>query len=74
MTDLDTSDGQRGSEFEKGQIASINLLHCSRENVMLGTEFGWGQREDVNGNTGSDYRLQFSLKVNFASSDLMKTR
>jgi hypothetical protein len=41
---------------------------------MLGAEFGWGQREDVNGNTGSDYRLQFSLKVNFDSGDLMKTR
>ena len=73
MTDLDTSDGQRGSEFEKGQIASINLLHYPRDNVMLGTEFGWGQREDVNGNTGSDYRVQFSLKVSFDSGDLMNS-
>jgi hypothetical protein len=74
MTDLDTSDGQGGSEFEKGQIATINLLHYPRDNVMLGTEFGWGEREDVNGNTGSDYRVQFSLKVSFDSGDLMKGR
>ena len=72
MTDLDTSDGQGPSEFEKGQIATINLLHYPRDNVLLGTEFGWGQREDVNGDTGSDYRIQFSLKVNFDSGDLMQ--
>jgi hypothetical protein len=74
MTDLDTSDGQGPTEFEKGQIATINLLHYPRDNVLLGTEFGWGQREDVNGNTGSDYRIQFSLKVSFDSGDLMKSR
>ena len=33
-----------------------------------------GQREDVDGNTGSDYRIQFSLKVNFDSGDLMMPR
>ena len=74
MTDLDTSDGQLPSEFETGQIAQINLLHYPRDNVMLGTEFNWGQREDVDGNTGTDYRLQFSLKVNFDSGDLMSNR
>ena len=74
MTDLDTSDGQGPSEFEKGQIATINLLHYPRDNVLLGTEFGWGQREDVNGDTGSDYRVQFSLKVSFDSGDLMRRR
>ena len=74
MTDLDTSEGQQGTEFEKGQIAQINLLHYPADNVMLGSEFNWGQREDINGNTGTDYRLQFSLKVNFDSGDLMRGR
>ena len=74
MTDLDSSDGQRPNEFAKGQIAQINLLHYPADNVMLGTEFNWGEREDVDGDTGSDYRLQFSLKVNFDSGDLMKAR
>jgi hypothetical protein len=36
----------------------------------MGTEFIWGQREDVDGNTGTDYRIQFSLKVNFDTGDL----
>ena len=40
----------------------------------MGTEFIRGQREDVNGNTGSDYRIQFSLKVNFDSGNLMAPR
>jgi hypothetical protein len=74
MTDLDTSDGQLPTEFEKGQIAQINLLHYPADNVLLGSEFIWGQREDVNGNTGSDYRIQFSLKVNFDTGDLMRPK
>ena len=71
MTDLDSSDGQSGNEFERGQLASINLLHYPADNVMMGTEFGWGQREDVDGNTGSDYRIQFSLKVGFDSGNFI---
>ena len=72
MTDLDTTDGQGPDEFKKGQIAQINLLHYPRDHVMLGTEFLWGQREDVDGSTGSDYQIQFSLKVDFDTGDLLK--
>jgi len=74
MTDLDSSDGQSDSEFAKGQIAQINLLHYPKDNVLLGTEFSWGERKDVNGDTGDDYRIQFSLKVNFDSGDIMQRR
>ena len=71
MIDLDTSDGQEDTEFKQGQIAQINLLHYPAEHVMLGTEFIWGEREDISGNTGSDYRVQFSLKVDFDSGNLI---
>jgi hypothetical protein len=74
MTDLDLSQGQSDSAFTKGQIAQINLLHYPRDNVLLGTEFSWGEREDFNGATGNDYRLQFSLKINFDSGDLVQRR
>jgi DcaP outer membrane protein len=74
MTDLDTSDGQAGTEFKQGQIATINLLHYPADHVLLGTEFSWGQREDIDGNMGSDYRIQFSLKVDFDTGNLMSTR
>ncbi|MEP5763287.1 MAG: DcaP family trimeric outer membrane transporter [Halieaceae bacterium] len=72
MIDLESNEGRDNIEFETGQIAQINLLHYPVDNVLLGTEFIWGQREDVSGNTGSDYRIQFSLKVNFDSGDLMR--
>ena len=71
MIDLDTSDGQESTEFKQGQIATINLLHYPADHVMLGTEFSWGEREDISGNIGSDYRVQFSLKVDFDSGDLI---
>jgi hypothetical protein len=71
MIDLDTSDGQDSTEFKQGQIATINLLHYPADHVMLGTEFSWGEREDISGNIGSDYRVQFSLKVDFDSGDLI---
>jgi len=72
MIDLDTSSGQDDSEFKRGQIAQINLLHYPADHVMLGTEFIWGEREDISGNTGTDYRIQFSLKVDFDTGDLLR--
>jgi hypothetical protein len=72
MIDLDTSDGQEQTEFKRGQIAQINLLHYPMDHVMLGTEFIWGQREDISGNIGSDYRIQFSLKVDFDTGNLLR--
>jgi hypothetical protein len=74
MTDLDTSDGQAPTEFKQGQIATINLLHYPMDHVLLGTEFTWGKREDIDGNVGSDYRIQFSLKVNFDTGDLIRAQ
>jgi hypothetical protein len=74
MIDLDTSDGQGPEEFEKGQIAQINLLHYPADHVLLGTEFIWGQREDIDGSTGSDYRIQFSLKVDFDTGNILQGR
>ena len=74
MTDLDTTHGQGPDEFKQGQLAQINLLHYPADHVMLGTEFIWGQREDIDGNVGSDYRIQFSLKVDFDTGDLIQTK
>jgi len=74
MTDLDTARGQAGTEFKKGQIAQINLLHYPVEHVLLGTEVIWGQRENIDGDIGSDYRIQFTLKVDFDTGDLLQKR
>ena len=53
-------------------MASINLLHYPTEHVMLGVEANWGEREDVDGEDGEDYRIQFSIKVDWSLADLMK--
>jgi hypothetical protein len=66
MTDLDDEDGQSFDEFKKGQIASTNLLFYPTKDIFLGAEFSWGEREDVDGTTGEDYRIQFSMHVNFS--------
>ena len=72
MTDLDTTSGQGPDEFKKGQIANLNLPYYPADHVMLGTEFTWDQREDIDCSTGSDHQIQFSLKVDFDCGDLMK--
>ena len=35
----------------------------------MGAEFLWGRREDKNGASGDDSRVQFSFKYSFNSSD-----
>jgi hypothetical protein len=72
MTDLDDEPGQADDEFKTGQIASVNLLHYPTEHVMLGIEGSWGKREDVDGEDGDDYRIQFSIKVDWSLRDLVK--
>ena len=62
---LDTTRGQDDNEFEKGQIAQINLLHYPTDGVMIGGELIWGERVDISGEDGYDLRAQLSLKVNF---------
>jgi len=74
MIDLDNGAGQAETEFKRGQIATVNLLHYPADHVLLGTEISWGQRENINGAVGSDYRVQFSLKVDFDTENLMQRK
>jgi hypothetical protein len=71
MTDLETENGQSGTEFETGQIVNVNLLHYPTDHVMLGLEGIWGKREDVDGEDGEDYRIQFSIKVDWSIKDFI---
>jgi hypothetical protein len=61
----DNSGGQTASAFKAGRYFSVNLLHYPAKSVMVGAELLWGQRENNNGNTGDDSRIQFSAKYNF---------
>ncbi|MET0985933.1 MAG: hypothetical protein ABW034_11050 [Steroidobacteraceae bacterium] len=53
--------------FAEGQYASVNLLFTPTENVLIGGEGLWGEREDNDGATGDDTRLQLSFKYNFGA-------
>lgn len=59
------SAGQFDSEQHRGSYASVNLLYKPMQNVLVGAELLWGERENKDGKTGSDDRIQFSTKVSF---------
>jgi hypothetical protein len=65
VTDQHNSGGQLPAAFQKGQYASVNMLHYPAKNVMVGGEFLWGKLEEHDGKTGHDSRVQFSTKFNF---------
>src|SRR5262245_11334765 len=65
MLDIDVSNGQAGTAFKKGQYGLANLMYYPVKNVMAGIEVQWGDRENKNGYTSDDVRVQFSAKYNF---------
>jgi hypothetical protein len=69
MTDIDNSDGQKDSDFKKGQYALANILYHPTPDVFFGPEIQWGKRENFrDGFTSDDVRIQFSVKYNFKLS------
>ncbi|HUO91176.1 MAG TPA: DcaP family trimeric outer membrane transporter [Rhizomicrobium sp.] len=59
---------QEPSAFHKGQYASINLLYTPASDILIGVEGLWGERNDFNGASGHDMRVQFSVKYNFGTT------
>jgi hypothetical protein len=65
--DISNSNGQTPDAFKSGQYLSGNLLVTPAPNVLMGGEFVWIHRENFSDGFGvSDFRLQFSFKVNFS--------
>jgi hypothetical protein len=65
--DIDNSDGQLPAAFKSGQYALANLLYNPTPDVMVGGELQWGQRKNnSDGWSFSDYRIQFSFRWSFA--------
>ena len=66
--EIDNSDGQSPSAFNKGQYALANLMCTPVKDVMLGGEVQWGKRENFSdGWSVDDLRFQFSAKANFSA-------
>jgi DcaP outer membrane protein len=69
LVDIDNSDAQADSAFQKGQYAVANVLYHPTPDVFLGPEIQWGKRENFrDGFTSDDFRIQFSAKYNFKLS------
>jgi hypothetical protein len=69
---VDNTSLQSADAFHVGQYASVNLLWAPDPHIMMGGEFIWGQREDKDGATGDDNRVQFSAKYKFSSKDFFQ--
>ncbi len=61
----DNTDGQTATAFRRGSYGNLNLLYTPWKNVLTGLEFVYGDLEQNDGQSASDYRLQFSTKVTF---------
>jgi outer membrane murein-binding lipoprotein Lpp len=61
----DNTSGQLANAFKKGSYASANLLYYPTKNLTTGAELLWGERENNDGSTGDDSRIQFSAKYKF---------
>jgi hypothetical protein len=64
-TEVDNTNFQDPGAFKKIDYASGNLLYYPAENLMLGAELMWGQRENNDGASEDDTRFQFTVKYNF---------
>ncbi len=61
----DNTAGQTATAFKRGSYGNVNLLYTPWKNVLAGLEFVWGELEQKDGQSATDYRLQFSTKVTF---------
>jgi hypothetical protein len=68
FTEVDNTAGQTPDTYKKGQYASVNLLYYPVENVLIGGELLWGEREDLDGANNDDTRIQISVKYNFGTT------
>jgi len=61
----DNTAGQTATAFKRGSYGNLNVLYYPWKNITTGLEFVWGELEQKDGQSATDYRLQFSTKVTF---------
>ncbi|HET8541145.1 MAG TPA: DcaP family trimeric outer membrane transporter [Anaeromyxobacter sp.] len=63
----DNTNLQLGSAFKRGHYASANLLVSPVKNLLVGAEALWGRRENKDGTSGDDFRVQLTARYGFSS-------
>jgi hypothetical protein len=61
----DNTGGQANTAFKQGSYASTNILYSPAKNVMWGAELLWGQKEQLDGASAIDTRVQFTGQFKF---------
>jgi len=61
----DNTGGQAATAFKQGSYASTNILYTPAKNVLWGAEFLWGQKEQLDGGSAIDTRVQFTGQFKF---------
>ena len=67
---VDNTNFQDLTAFHRGQYASANLLWHPADNVFTGGELLWGKRTDNDGDSGSDWRFQYTFHWDFSSKNI----
>jgi hypothetical protein len=65
MARVDTRESQVATAMEQSQSASINLVWHPSPRILTGVEYLWGERENLDGESGEAHRLQVSFKFTF---------
>lgn len=66
VIDIDTTNGQLPSAFERGEYALANVLYHPNDKLFLGPELQYAERHNrSDGFQSHDFRLQFSVKYSF---------
>jgi hypothetical protein len=65
FTEVDNTNFQDPGSFHRIDYASGNLLYYPADNLMIGGELLWGERENNDGASEDDVRFQFSVKYSF---------
>jgi len=67
---VDNTNFQDATAFHKAAYASGNLLWSPDPNILTGLELLWGKRVDNDGDSGTDFRAQYSFKWSFSSKNI----
>jgi len=65
FTEVDNTNFQDPTSFQKGEYASGNLLYFPLDNLMVGGELLWGKRTNNDDASDDVVRFQFTVKYNF---------